>query len=143
MTRSLHPKILEIQALSLKWKIFKRILLEEYNLDDLTKVTKKDFMDWLESHGKAMSASDTLHLNKDLGRFWHSKKPISTQARRDLKILVENEGLTSNWVFIKRPCGCYDKNPEPTFCATTLVEKRVHKKRIGEQIKRNFSPMWE
>ena len=44
----LHSQILEMQARSPNWELFERILLEEYNLDDLFKITKKKIQ-WIGS----------------------------------------------------------------------------------------------
>ena len=57
---SIHAEVLEVRAESRTWEEFEGRLLEKYGLDDALRLSKRDFMDWVESPGKGRNASALL-----------------------------------------------------------------------------------
>ena len=60
VTLSIHAKVLEVQAECRNWADFERRLLEKYGFDDSLQLSKKDFMDWVESPDKGRNTSTLL-----------------------------------------------------------------------------------
>ena len=46
---SIHAEVLEVRAASRTWEEFEGRLLEKYGLDDALRLSKRDFMEWVES----------------------------------------------------------------------------------------------
>ena len=57
---SIHTKMIEIQAGYCDWADFAKRVLEWYSYDDSIWLSKKDFMDWVDSSGKGRNASALL-----------------------------------------------------------------------------------
>ena len=57
---SIHAEVLEVRAESRTWEEFEGRLLEKYGLDDALRLSKRDFMEWVESPGKGRNASVLL-----------------------------------------------------------------------------------
>ena len=49
-----------MRAESQTWEEFEGRLLEKYELDDALRLSKRDFMEWVESPGKGRNASVLL-----------------------------------------------------------------------------------
>ena len=45
----LQERIHELQMENQTWTTFERVLLNQYNLNDMSWMTRRDFMDWVES----------------------------------------------------------------------------------------------
>ena len=45
----LQQRIQELQREHQTWATFERVLLNEYNLNDMSRMTRRAFMDWVES----------------------------------------------------------------------------------------------
>ena len=54
---SIHSEMVEMQAGSRDWAEFAEGVLEKYSYDDSFRLTRKDFMDWVNTPGKGQSAS--------------------------------------------------------------------------------------
>ena len=48
---SIHAAVLEVRVENCTWEEFEGRLLEKYGLDDALWLSKRDFMDWVESPG--------------------------------------------------------------------------------------------
>ena len=48
----IHAEVLEVRAESRTWEEFEGRILEKYGLDDTLRLSKRDFMEWVESPGK-------------------------------------------------------------------------------------------
>ena len=57
---SIHAEVLEVRAESHTWEEFEGRLLEKYGLDDTLRLSKRGFMEWVESPGKGRNASALL-----------------------------------------------------------------------------------
>ena len=63
ITASIHAEVLEVQGYCRNWGDFDGRLLEKYGFDDSLRMSKKDFMDWVEYWGQGRqcgSKSNTL-----------------------------------------------------------------------------------
>ena len=60
ITPSIHAQVLEVQADCRSWANFEGQLHERYNFDDSLRLSKKAFMDWINSPGKGQNASALL-----------------------------------------------------------------------------------
>ena len=58
--RSIHAKVLEVQAACRNLEEFEGRLLERYGYDDSLRLSKREFMDWVESLGKERNTSELL-----------------------------------------------------------------------------------
>ena len=56
----IHSEVLEVQAESRTWEEFEGHLLEKYGLDDALRLSKRDFMEWVESPDKGRNVSALL-----------------------------------------------------------------------------------
>ena len=56
----IHSEVLEVRAESRTWEEFEGGLLEKYGLDDALRLSKRDFMEWVESPNKGRNASVIL-----------------------------------------------------------------------------------
>ena len=56
----IHAEVLEVRAENRTWEEFEGRLLEKYGLDDALRLSKRDFMEWVESPGKGRNASMLL-----------------------------------------------------------------------------------
>ena len=63
----MHMEMIEIQAGCHDWADFAQRVLERYSYDDSLRLSKKDFMDWVENLGKGRNAS--THLQEFESRF--------------------------------------------------------------------------
>ena len=57
---SIHADVLEVRAESRTWEDFEGRILEKYLLDDALRLSKRDFMEWVESPSKGRNASVLL-----------------------------------------------------------------------------------
>ena len=56
----IHAEVLEVRAESRTWEEFEGRLLEKYGLDDALRLSKRDFMEWVESPEKGRNTSTLL-----------------------------------------------------------------------------------
>mgnify|MGYP000656833638 CR=1 FL=1 len=52
LTPGMHAVVLKVQARCRTWGEFEVQLLEKYGLDDTLRLSKRDFMEWVETPGK-------------------------------------------------------------------------------------------
>ena len=57
---SIHAEVLDVQADCCNWADFEERILERYSFDDSLRLSKKDFMDWVDSRSKGRNASTLL-----------------------------------------------------------------------------------
>ena len=104
------------------WVGFRQALLDEYMLDDQTRMTKKSFLEWTEKGGKGLSVSELLRefekrynelSVKDRELLQSEKVDLFVRAadksfRKDITILLEDRtsttGLVSNWAEVPEAC---------------------------------------
>ena len=60
VTPQIHTEMVEIQAGCHDWAEFAEEVLERYNYDDSLRLSRKDFMDWVNSPDKGQNASALL-----------------------------------------------------------------------------------
>ena len=160
-TIGLQERIQELQREHHTWANFERALLNEYNLNDMSRMTRRAFMDWVESD-KHFSVLEVLkefserfdQLNiRDRNILMTDKVILFLQAtnikdRKDLGILLEDQnnpsGLTEDWEEVKRACAHFSKRkiwfmelPERNEEATgnELGEKKVEESLLHELVK--------
>ena len=109
------------------WEVFEERLLERYGFDDLLRLSKRDFMAWVESPRKGrntlvlfqefetrfarLSALDWTVL--DMRRVLLFVKAVDALDREKLGFLLEtDEGLTTDWAVVKGVCSRFDKRRE-------------------------------
>ena len=59
-TLGIHAEVLEVQAGCRTWGEFEGRILEKYGLDDSLRLSKREFMEWVETPGKARNTSALL-----------------------------------------------------------------------------------
>ena len=70
---SIHAEVLEVRDESRDWEEFRDRLLEKYGHDDALRLSKRDFMEWVDAPGKGRNAAvllrefDTFHATLDAG----------------------------------------------------------------------------
>ena len=160
-TIGLQERIQELQREHHTWANFERALLNEYNLNDMSRMTRRAFMDWVESD-KHFSVLEVLkefserfdQLNiRDRNILMTDKVILFLQAtnikdRKDLGILLEDQnnpsGLTDDWEEVKRACVHFSKRkvwfmelPERSEEATGSGsgEKKVEDSLLHELVK--------
>jgi hypothetical protein len=121
---SIHAEVLEVQAESWTWEEFEGRFLEKYGLDYVLRLSKRDFMEWVETPGKGRSASALLRefeerfarlsaLDRavvDMSRVLLFVKSVDVRDQEKVGLLLEtNDGLTTDWVVVKRVCGRFEK----------------------------------
>ena len=122
----LQERIQELQRENRTWTTFERALLNEYYLSDMSRMTRRAFMDWVE-FDKRLSVLEVLkefserfdQLNiRDRNIFMPDKVILFLQATnikdmKDLGILLEDQnnpsGLTDDWEEVKRACAHFSK----------------------------------
>ena len=124
---SIHAEVLEVRAESRTWEEFEGRLLEKYGLDDALRLSKRSFMEWVESPGKGRNASALLRefeenfarlsaldrMVLDTSRVLLFVKSVDERDRSHVGALLETEdGLTADWAAVKRACGRFDKRRE-------------------------------
>ena len=117
---SIHAEMLEVRAECHTWEEFEGRLLEKYELDDTLRLSKRNFMKWVESSGKGRNASVLLrefeeHFARlsvldrtilDTSRVLLFIKSVDERDRDQVGSLLETEdGLTADWAVVKRVCG--------------------------------------
>ena len=60
VTAGIHVELLEVHAGCQTWEDFERQLLEKYGFDDLLQLSKRNFLEWVETLGKRRNASELL-----------------------------------------------------------------------------------
>ena len=103
--------MLEIQAECRTWGEFEARLLEKYGLDDAIRLSKRDFMEWVETPGKGRNASTLLRefeerfvrlfaLDRtilDTSCVLLFVKAVDVRDREQVGLLLEiDDGLTAN-----------------------------------------------
>ena len=79
----IHAEVLEVWAESRTWEEFEGRLLEKYRLDDALRLSKRDFMEWVESPVKGRNASVLLREFEEGARpnhFGHKSCPTICQV---------------------------------------------------------------
>ena len=104
------------------WAGFRQALLDEYMLDDRTRMSKKSFLEWTEKGGKGLSVSELLRefekrynelSVRDRELLQSEKVDLFVRAtdksfRKDMTILLEDRtsttGLVSDWAEVAEAC---------------------------------------
>ena len=107
----IHAEVLEVRAESRTWEELKGRLLEKYGLDDALRISKRDFMEWVETPEKGRNASVLLrefeehfaHLSVVYQTVPNTKhvllfvKSVDVRNREQVGLLLEiDDGLTAN-----------------------------------------------
>ena len=123
----IHAEVLEVQAKSQTWEEFEGRLLEKYGLDDALRLSKRDFMEWVETPEKGrnalvllwefeerfarLSALDWTIL--DTSGVLLFVKSVDVRDQEKVGLLLESDDrLTADWAVVKRVCGRFDKRRE-------------------------------
>ena len=119
--------MLEVRAESRTWEEFEGRVLEKYGLDDALRLSKRNFMEWVESPGKGRNASVLLrefeeHFARlsvldrtilDTSRVLLFVKSVDESDWDQVGALLEtDDGLTTDLAAVKRACGRFDKRRE-------------------------------
>jgi hypothetical protein len=67
-TPGVHADVLEVRDESGSWEEFESRLLEKYGHDDALRLSKHDFMEWVETPGKGRSASALFRVERQAQR---------------------------------------------------------------------------
>ena len=123
----IHSEVLEVWAESRTWEEFEGRLLEKYGLDDALRLSKRDFMEWVETPEKGRNASVLLQefeecfvrllvLDQtvlDTSHVLLFVKSVDARDREQVGLLLEtDDGLTADWAVVKRVCSHFDKRRE-------------------------------
>ena len=124
---SIHAEVLEVLAGCQTWEEFELRLLERYGLDDSLRLSRLDFMAWVESPGKGRNTTALLQefekrfarlstLDRtvlETSRVLLFVKSVDALDREKVGLLLEtDEGLTTDWAVVKRVCSRFDKRHE-------------------------------
>jgi hypothetical protein len=123
-TPSIHAEVLEVREECGTWEEFEGRLLEKYGYDDALRLSKREFMERVETPGKGRSTSALLRdfeeqyarmstLDRtvlDTSRVLLFVKSVDARDREKIGLLLEiDDGLTADWAVVKRVCGRFDK----------------------------------
>jgi hypothetical protein len=121
---SIHAEVLEAREECGSWEEFEGQLLEKYGHEDALRLSKREFMEWVESPGKGRNASVLLRdfeerfaplstLDRtvlDTSRVLLFVKSVDARDREKIGLLLEiDDGLTADWAVVKRVYGRFDK----------------------------------
>ena len=124
VTPSIHAEVLEVLAGCQTWEEFELRLLEKYGFDDSLRLSRRDFMAWVESPGKGRNTTALLQdfekrfarlstLDRtvlETSRVLLFVKSVDVLDREKVGLLLEtDEGLTADWAVVKRVCSRFDK----------------------------------
>jgi hypothetical protein len=120
----IHAEVLEVREECGTWEEFEGRLFEKYGHDDALRLSKHEFMEWVETPGKGMSASALLQefeerfarlsaLDRtvlDTSRVLLFVKSVDAGDREKIGLLLEtDDGLTADWAVVKRVYCRFDK----------------------------------
>jgi hypothetical protein len=123
-TPGVHAEVLEVRDESGSWEEFESRLLEKYGHDDALRLSKRNFMECVETPGKGRSASALLREFEyrfawlsaldltvlDTSRVLLFVKSVDVRDRETIGSLLEtDDGLTADLAMVKRVCGRFDK----------------------------------
>jgi hypothetical protein len=123
-TPGIHAEVLQVREECGTWEEFEGRLLEKYGHDDAFRLSKREFMEWVETPGKGRSASALFrefeeqfaHLSAleqtvlDTSRVLLFVKLVDARDREKIGLLLETDDrLTADWAVVKKVCGCFDK----------------------------------
>ena len=102
----IHVEVLEVRAESRTWEEFEGRLLEKYGLDDALRLSKRDFMKWVETPEKGRNASMLLREFEE--RFTRLLTLDRTVLDTSWVLLFVKVVDGSKWVSCWRrtTCGC-------------------------------------
>jgi hypothetical protein len=115
---SIHVEVLEVREEFEGW------LLEKYGHEDALRLSKREFIGWVESPGKGRNASALLRdfeerfarlstLDRtvlDTSRVLLFVKSVDARDREKIGLLLEtDDGLTADWAVVKRVRGRFDE----------------------------------
>mgnify|MGYP000630293326 FL=1 len=124
VTPHIHAEVVEIQAGCRDWAEFAEEVLEKYNYDDSLRLSRKDFMDWVNSPDKGQNASALLQeFESRFARLSRLDRTVletskvlffvtsfDSRVRESVGLLLEtNRGLTTDWATVKEVCSRIDK----------------------------------
>ena len=98
----IHAEVLEVRVESRPWEEFESRLLEKYGLDDALRLSKRDFMEWVESPGKGRNTSVLLREFEETHRYSFRRltKPSWTRAGSYYSSSRWTSGIGIRWA----PC---------------------------------------
>ena len=123
----IHTEVLEVRTESQTWEEFEGRLLEKYRLDDALRLSKRDFMEWVETPEKGRNASVLLRefegrfaplsaLDRtilDTGRVLLFVKAMDVRDWEQVGLVLEtDDGPTTDWAMVKIVFGRFDKRRE-------------------------------
>ena len=126
-TLCIHAEVLKVNSEYRTWGEFEERLLEKYGLDDVLRLSKRNFMEWVETLGKGRNASALLREFEerftrlsahdrtilDTSRVLMFVKAVDVRDREQVGLLLEiDDGLTTDWAVVKRVCSRFDKRRE-------------------------------
>ena len=136
VTLRIHTEVIEIQVGCHDRADFVERALERYNFDDSLRLSKMDFMDWVDSPGKGRNLSTLLQefeslftrlstLDRtvlDTSKVLLFVKSFDFLIRDNVGLLLEtNEGLTVDLAMVKEVCGLIDKWRNWTYKGSSVV----------------------
>jgi hypothetical protein len=125
-TPGIHAEVLEVreECGCGTWEEFEGRLLEKYGHHDALRLSKREFMEWVETPGKGRSVSALLRefeerfaclstLDRtvlDTSCALLFVKSVDARDREKIGLVLEtDDGLTADWAMVKRVCGHFDK----------------------------------
>ena len=76
----IHADVLEVRAESQTWEEFDGRLLEKYGLDDALQLSKRDFMEWVETPEKGRNAIMKKTVPRRKLCITHKNRPLHVGA---------------------------------------------------------------
>ena len=126
-TPGIHVEVLDVRIGCRTWGEFEGRLLEKYKYEDSLRLSKREFMDWVDRSGKERNASTLLQeferrfsllsvLDRtvlDMSQVLLFVRSVNALVRKSVDPLLEtNDGLTADWAVVERVCGRFDKRRE-------------------------------
>jgi hypothetical protein len=123
----IQERVVEIQNAHITWAEFEKALLEEYMLENASRMTQHTLMNWIEKKGKNLCVSgayakfDQMYnrLPSADQRFLDGDKvllflkAVDTKDQLELGSLLEDEtqpnSIVSDWTTVKKACNRLDR----------------------------------
>jgi hypothetical protein len=90
-TLGIHAKVLQVREECETWEEFEGRLLEKYGHDDALRLSKREFMEWVETPGKKRSASALLRDFEERFARLSTLDRMVLDTSRVLLFAVENQ----------------------------------------------------
>ena len=117
VTNNIQTRVIELQEGRTTWSDFERVILAEFTMEDLSRMTRHVLMKWIEKKSKKMSASRVYDKLDQMfsqlpatdqvlleDKTLYFLKVVDMKDRRELGTLLEDDTQVNGLVAVKRAC---------------------------------------